>query len=174
LKFDFTFSTKESETEIDIQNINQYFVSEPQKVSNQCLSSTKEPEVTNERIGSHLNSDFTLNNYFDFRDMSQNDLREALNGMQSMNDCKNLCQTHIITNKMLKLIGPLIIPDILALINLVIKTSKLLTIGRHRKCSLSIKFLEKRIIFQTIDQFDGCHHSVNYLRNIFLELCANF
>jgi hypothetical protein len=82
LKFDFTFSTKESETEIDIQNINQYFVSEPQKVSNQCLSSTKEPEVTNERIESHLNSDFTLNNYFVFRDMSQNDLREALNGMQ--------------------------------------------------------------------------------------------
>ncbi len=29
LKFDFTFSTIESETEIDIENINEYFVSEP-------------------------------------------------------------------------------------------------------------------------------------------------
>jgi hypothetical protein len=51
--------------------------------------------------------------------MSENDLKEALNGMHS----KNSCGTDIITNKMLKLIGPLIIPHILALINLVIKTS---------------------------------------------------
>jgi len=51
--------------------------------------------------------------------MSQNDLKEELNGMLS----KNSCGTDIITNKMLKLIGPLIIPHILALINLVIKTS---------------------------------------------------
>jgi hypothetical protein len=110
LKFDFTFSTIESETEIDIENINEYFVSEPQKVFNDCVSSTEESEVTNERIESHLNSDFTPNNYFDFRDMSENDLKEALNGIHS----KNSCGTDIITNKMLKLIGPLIIPHILA------------------------------------------------------------
>ncbi len=67
LKFDFTFSTKESETEIDIENINEYFVSEPQKVSNECVSSTEEPKVTNERIESHSDSDFTPN-CFDFAD----------------------------------------------------------------------------------------------------------
>jgi hypothetical protein len=84
LKFDITFSTKESETEIDIENINEYFVSEPQKVSNECVSSTKEPKVTDERIESHLNTDFdTPNNYFNFRNMSENDLKEALNGMYS-------------------------------------------------------------------------------------------
>jgi hypothetical protein len=83
LKFDITFSTKESETEIDIENINEYFVSEPQKVSNECVSSAKEPEVTDERIESHLNTDFTPNNYFNFRNMSENDLKEALNGMYS-------------------------------------------------------------------------------------------
>jgi hypothetical protein len=66
LKFDFTFGAKESETEIDIENINEYFVSEPQKVSNDCVSSTEESEVTNKRIESHLISDFTPNNYFDF------------------------------------------------------------------------------------------------------------
>jgi hypothetical protein len=120
LKFDFTFSAKESETEIDIEKINEYFVSEPQKDSNDCVLSTQEQEVTNERIENYLNSDFTPNNYFDFREMSENDLKEALNGMHS----KNSCGTDIITNKMLKLIGPLIIPHILALINLVIKTSK--------------------------------------------------
>jgi hypothetical protein len=112
--------TSLSDIEIDIENISEYFVSEPQKVSNDCVSSTEVLEVTNERIENYLNSDFTPNNYFDFRDMSQNDLKEALNGTHS----KNSCGTHIITNKMLKLIGSLIIPRILALINLVIKTSK--------------------------------------------------
>ncbi len=54
LKFNFTFSTKESETAIDIEDINEYFVSEPQKVSNECVSSTEEPEVTNEIVESNL------------------------------------------------------------------------------------------------------------------------
>jgi hypothetical protein len=120
LKFDFNFSIKEPETEIDIENINEYFVSESQKVFNECVSSTGEPEVSNERIESYLSSDFTPNNYFDYLIMSENDLKVALIGMNS----KNSFGTHIISNKMLKLIGPLIIPHILALINLVIKTSK--------------------------------------------------
>jgi hypothetical protein len=155
LKFDFTFSTKESETEIDIENINEYFVSEPQKVSNECVSSTEEPEVTNERIKSYSNSDFTPNNYFDFADMCENDLKEVLNGMHS----KNSCGPHIITNKMLKLIGPLIIAHILALIKLVMKTSKFPDCWKTSNVFPLYKGSGKIVISQTIDQFHSCHHS---------------
>jgi hypothetical protein len=104
MKFDFTFCSKESETEIDIENINKFFVSERQKVSDECFSSIDKQEVTEERIKINSNSDSTRDNGSNFPQMSQNNLKEALNGMHS----KNSCGIDIITNKMLKLIGPLL------------------------------------------------------------------
>jgi hypothetical protein len=103
MKFDFTFCSKESETEIDIENVNKLFVSERQKVSDECFSSIDKQEVTEERIKINSNSDSTRDNGSNFPEMSQNNLKEALNGMHS----KNSCGIDIITNKMLKLIGHL-------------------------------------------------------------------
>ncbi len=70
---------------------NWYF---PQKVSDECFSSTDEQEVTEERIEINSNSGLTRDNGSNFPEISENDLKEALNETQS----KNSCGIDIITN----------------------------------------------------------------------------
>ncbi len=107
IKFDFSFCSKESETEIDIENINKFFFSEPQKVSDECFSSTDEQEVTEERIEINSNSGLTRDNGFNFPEISENDLKEALNEMQS----KNSCGIDIITNSFGKKINTIFLKN---------------------------------------------------------------
>jgi hypothetical protein len=116
MKLNFSFNIEKPENEIDVEKINEYFVTEPQKVVDESLSSFSDSEDGEEC----LNNTSLVNNRFDFPEMSENDLQEVLHEIHNKNSCGN----DIITNKMLKIITPLIVPHILALINLIIKTSK--------------------------------------------------
>jgi hypothetical protein len=116
MKLSFSFNIEKPENILDVEKINEYFVTEPQKVVDESLSSFSDSEDGEECFDSIS----LLNNRFDFPEMSENDLQEVLYEIHNKNSCGN----DIINNKMLKIIIPLIVPHIFALINLIIKTSK--------------------------------------------------
>jgi energy-converting hydrogenase Eha subunit A len=84
--------------------------------------------------------------------MPENDLQEVLHETHNKNSCGN----DIITNKMLKIITSLIVPHKLALINLIIKTSKFPHCWKTSKVFPFLKAQEIEVILITLGQSHNC------------------